>query len=65
MTLETEQKLHDFITALRADPNMVCCVAVSIFINVEGYNLENDIRLPEDLKRAGFSMRNLKGDFIK
>ena len=41
------------------------CVAVRLFFNSEGHELTEEIRLPEDLKHRGISMRNLRGDFVK
>ena len=41
------------------------CVSVRLFFNSEGYELTEEIRLPDELKRSGISMRNLRGDFIK
>lgn len=41
------------------------CVAVSVFFNAEGHEIEYRTRTNESLKRDGISMRNLRGDFIK
>ncbi len=37
----------------------------SLFINCEEHEVKIKRRTEQDLKRAGISMRNLKGDFIK
>ena len=39
-------------------------VSVEVFINCEGHNITIRTRTQDDLKKAGISMRNLKGDFI-
>lgn len=41
------------------------CVAVTLFFNCEGYEMNRTLRSPSSLKREGISMRNLKGEFIK
>ena len=40
-------------------------VAVEIFINAEGHDITIKTRTADDLKKAGISMRNLAGEFIK
>jgi hypothetical protein len=40
------------------------CVAVRIFFNSQGYDLEYETRTAESLRSAGISMRNLRGEFI-
>jgi hypothetical protein len=40
-------------------------VAVEIFINSEGYELNYKLRTPGSLKRDGISMKNICGDYIK
>lgn len=39
--------------------------AFSLFINCEEHEVKIKQRTEEDLQRAGISMRNLKGDFIR
>ena len=41
------------------------CVAVRLFFNSEGYELTEEIRPSEGLKRSGIAMRNIRGDFVK
>lgn len=40
-------------------------VAVTVFINSEGYELSYKTRSPGSLKRSSVSMRNICVDFIK
>jgi hypothetical protein len=40
-------------------------VAVSVFMNSEGVEMEVRTRSPESLKRSGVAMRNLSGDWVK
>jgi hypothetical protein len=40
-------------------------VMLKVYINAAGVDINVEHRLPEDLKREGISMRNIKGDFIK
>lgn len=39
--------------------------AVKIFINAQGVDMNIYHRTPEELRREGISMRNIKGDFIE
>lgn len=40
-------------------------VSINIFINSDGYLIEEKIRSAESLKRVGLSMRNVFGQYIK
>lgn len=40
-------------------------VAVRLFMSAGETEVEIQTRSPEQLKRSGYSMQNLKGDFIK
>lgn len=40
------------------------CVSAKIFFNSQGFEFEYTARTPDELKRDGISMRNLRGDFI-
>ncbi len=40
-------------------------VSFDLFVNCYGYNIRINSRTPEDLKRQGISVKNLKGEFIK
>ena len=40
-------------------------VSINIFINSDGYLIEEKIRSAESLKREGVSMRNVFGQYIK
>lgn len=62
------QKIEEAIKNLRTSLQEECnphCVAVDIFFNAEGYEVNYRLRTPGSLKRSGINMRNLKGDFIK
>jgi hypothetical protein len=39
--------------------------SVKIFINAQGVDMKVCYRTPEELRREGISMRNIKGGFIK
>ena len=41
------------------------CVSVNVFFNCEGYRIEQGTHTPESLKRAGVSMRNLRGEWVR
>lgn len=41
------------------------CVAVNISFTSQGYEIDYRLRTPSGLQRDGYSMRNLKGDWIK
>ena len=64
----SSEKLAQALNALRDVLNEEAhedCVAVRVFFNSYGYEIEYKTRTPESLKRDGISMRNLRGDFIK
>ncbi len=39
--------------------------AFRLFVNCQEHVVETSERTPDELKSAGISMRNLRGDFIK
>ena len=41
------------------------CIRVSLYITATGHELVHETRTAESLKKAGVSMRNLRGEFIK
>ena len=40
-------------------------VMLKVYITADSVDINVEHRFPEDLKREGISMRNIKGDFIK
>ncbi len=40
------------------------CVGVTVFINSEGYEIKYRMQTPGSLRRAGISMRNLRGEWV-
>jgi hypothetical protein len=58
-----EELIDDFIKKLKEKSSST---VISVQIFVDGYNSEIVIkkRTPEELKRYGVSMRNLKGEWI-
>ena len=64
MTANINDKLNDLISAIKAEmPNTT--TSVKIFINCEGFTFDTTCRDAEGLKRDSYTMRNLKGDWIK
>ena len=41
------------------------CVAVRVFFNSRGYEIEYQTRTPGSLQRDGISMRNLRGEWVR
>jgi len=64
MNGKTAQALKTLRDALQEEANEHC-VAVHACFNCEGYTIDYRTRTPGSLKRAGISMRNLRGEFIK
>jgi len=64
MSLELKEAIENLRDALQneCDPHTV---AVELFINSEGYEINYKLRSPGSLKRSGISMRNICGDFIR
>ena len=61
------EKLDEALKKVREILKNECsneAVAVTIFFNSYGYNVEVETRSPESLKRDGISMKNLRGLFI-
>lgn len=59
-TLKAINELHEALLAER-DYN---CVAVNIFFNSEGYEIERRYKTANQLTQSGISMRNINGIFI-
>ena len=64
MSEELAQALKNLRDVLQQEAHPHC-VAVSVFFNVEGYEIAYKTRTPGSLKRDLISMRNLRGEFIK
>ena len=56
--------VDNLVSVLRETANKNT-VAFHLFVNSEGFEVELKQRTAENLKTAGISMRNLKGEFIK
>ena len=64
MTEKINQKLEELKEVIKSElDNGV--TSVKIFINAQGVDMNIYHNTPEELKREGVSMRNIKGDFIK
>lgn len=64
MTTKIDQKLAE-LKELLCDELSDTTTYVEIFINSQGINVNTTQRTPEELKRDGVSMRNIKGEWIK
>jgi len=56
---------QDFIEELKRRIGTPTTVSIKIFINAEGYELEEVHRTPESLEARGISMKNVFGGYIK
>jgi hypothetical protein len=64
MTEQLAQALEQLRNVLQAEAHEHC-VAVRVFFNSEGYEIEHQARTPSGLQRDGISMRNLRGEWVK
>lgn len=64
MTTKINEKLEELKEVIKQELDDRV-VYVKIFINAQGIDMNVYHRTPEELKREGISMRNIKGDFIK
>lgn len=64
MSPELTEALRHLCAVLQEECNPQT-VAVELFINAEGYEINYKTRSAESLKRAGISMRNIAGDYIR
>lgn len=55
------KELEDHLKATLPDD----CFRVSLYITHTGYELVHETRTAESLKKAGISMCNLRGEFIR
>jgi hypothetical protein len=64
MTTKINGKLEELKEVIKQelDDNVT---SVNIFINAQGVDMKVCHITPEELKREGISIRNIKGDFIK
>ncbi len=64
MTPKITNALDALVEALREEsPKQM--TTFLLFVNCEKRVIETDERTPAELKAAGISMRNLRGDFIR
>ena len=59
-----EELINDFIKKLR-EKSSSTVTSVQIFVNGSGSEIVINKRTPEELRRNGVSVRNLKGEWIK
>jgi hypothetical protein len=64
MTTKINEKLEELKEVIKQELNDNV-TSVNISINAQGIDMSVYHRTPEELKREGISMRNIKGDFIK
>lgn len=64
MTKELKEAIKNLRDVLQNECNPHT-VAVEVFINSEGCEINYKLRSPGSLKRSGISMRNICGDFIR
>lgn len=64
MTPRITKAIDELVVALRQESHEHT-TSFQLFVNCEERVIETNMRTPEDLKTAGISMRNLRGDFIK
>lgn len=63
MTANIQTAIDNLVDALRKEsPERM--IAFRLFVNCEERVIETTERTPAELKSAGISMRNLRGDFI-
>jgi len=59
-----EELIDDFIKTLK-EKSSSTVISVQIFVSGSGSEIVIKKRTPEELRRNGISMRNLKGEWIK
>ena len=64
MTTKINQKLEELKEVIKSELDDQVTY-VGIFINAQGVEMNVHHKTPEELKREGISMRNIKGNFIK
>ena len=64
MTPKITNAIEALVTALREEsPEQM--TTFNLFVNSEEFAIKTSQRMPAQLKAAGISMRNLRGDFIQ
>lgn len=64
MTPRITKAIDALVDALREEsPEQM--TTFRLFVNCEERVIETNLRTPSELKAAGISMRNLRGDFIR
>ena len=64
MSEQLTQALKNLRDVLQAEAHEHC-VAVNVFFNSQGYEIEHRTRTPGSLKLSDVSMRNLRGEWVK
>jgi len=59
-----DRKISEMVSAIE-DVVSDYTVSVTIRFNYEGYEISTKQRTPKSLKKAGISMRNIKGQWIE
>jgi len=59
------QEFQDYVTDKLKSITHKDCASVKIFMNCEGMRIEQNIRNHKDLKESGYTMRNIRGEWIK
>ncbi len=64
MSKSIQEAIDNLVTTLQLESHKEA-VSFSLFLNCEGMEVKIETRSALQLKQAGISMRNLKGDVIK
>lgn len=63
--MKHEDAVTRLVEALKQGALPIHCTSIHLFINSDGYQVKYDIRIPDELKRAGISMKDIHGNWIK
>ena len=63
MTTTIQTAIDNLVDALRKE-SPATMITFQLFVNCEERTVKTKHRTPDELKSAGISMRNLRGDFI-
>ena len=64
MNTDNQKRLEELIEEIKSlFPDTTTCIKMTI--TADSTKLHSHYRHPEQLKKSGYSMRNIKGDFIK
>ena len=64
MTSKLVEKLNELRAVLEQEMPKET-TSVSIYVTYDGTDVSTSMKTPDDLKREGASMRNIKGEWIK